>query len=49
MDPKQKLEELIYNPWTAVPMVLSAVVGAVIGIAAGFYVTFQAIVMIGAR
>jgi len=49
MELQKKLEDLIYNPWTAVPMVLSAVVGAVIGIAAGFYVTFQAIVWIGAR
>ena len=43
------LQKVLANPFTRIPFFLSIVAGAFVSIAAGFYLTFQAVVLIGAR
>ena len=43
------LEKILANPFTRIPFFLSIAGGAFVSIAAGFYLTFQAVILIGAR
>jgi hypothetical protein len=46
--PHSELDKILDNHFLMIPLLLGAAAGAVVSIAAGFYLTFQAVVMIGA-
>jgi hypothetical protein len=43
------LQKIVAHPFTRIPFFLSIIAGAFVSIAAGFYMTYQAVVFIGAR
>ncbi len=46
---KEIFGKLYSNHWTGVPVTIGIALGVVVGIAAGYWLTFQAVVTIGAR
>ena len=47
--PQEMIAQIFESPWTAVPAVLFLAAGAIVSIAAGYWLTFQLVVTIGAR
>ena len=46
---KEIFGKIYSNHWTGVPFTVGIALGTVAGIAGGFWLTFQAVVLIGAR
>jgi len=46
---KELFGRIYSNHWTGVPFTIGLALGAVVSIAAGYWLTFQAVVLIGAR
>jgi hypothetical protein len=46
---KELFTKIYSNHWTGVPVTIGLALGAVVTVAAGYWLTFQAVVLIGAR